>query len=180
MKGIINKGIQEFVISEYGDDLWELVKEEAECREPFFIISEDYPDESTLALVHAISENTERTPEEVMRAFGKFWVLNTGKDTYHTYYQLAGRSPKEFLLNLNAVHAHVTRKTVNAHPPQFDCEERPDGSLIIKYRSERRLCQILYGLIQGVGALFEQELEIREVSCMHRGNTSCVMEISFP
>ena len=180
MKGIINKGIQELVEIKFGAEAWEKVKKLAGCEEPFFAISLDYPDEMTLALVKAASEVAELPIEKVMVEYGKFIVPNTLKDNYPTYFKLAGSSPREFLLNMNRVHEHGTKSITKAAPPRFEYEQLEDGRLLMHYYSKRRLCAVLQGLILGVGILFKQELQVREIACMHKGDPHCIMEVSFP
>lgn len=180
MKGVINKGIQELVETKFGSEQWEKIKSLAGCDEPFFSISEDYPDKMTIDLVNSASEVLGIPLETVMVEFGKFWVLNTGKTSYPTYFKFVGLSPREFLLNMNRVHRQVTRSIPNAKPPSLLYEELPDGRLLIHYKSERLLCPVLYGLILGVGLYFEQELKVTETSCMKKGDSQCTMEITFP
>ena len=180
MKGIINKGIQEMVEAKYGAEAWEKVKSLAGYEEPFFAISLDYPDEITLALVKAASEVSGLSAETVMIEYGKFLVPNSLKKHYPTYLVLAGSSPREFLLNMDRVHEEATRSISNALPPRFDYEELPDGRLLMHYNSKRGLCTVLRGLILGVGLLFNQELQVREIACMHKGSQRCTMEVTFP
>ncbi len=180
MKGVVNKGIQELVEAKFGAEAWQKVKELAGCDEPFFAVSEDYPDEMTLALVKAASEVSGLSQEDVMIEFGKFWVPNTGKNSYQTYYNLMGSSPKEFLLNTGKVHEQVTRSIANAQPPRFEYEELPDGRLLMHYHSKRGLCVVLRGLILGVGILFDQELDVKETACVNNGDPHCTMEVTFP
>ena len=180
MKGIINKGIQELVVETFGAEVWEDVKSLAGCDEPFFAISNSYPDQMTVDLVKAASEITGLSVETVLIEYGKFIVPNTLKEQYPSYFHLAGKSPREFLLNMNRVHEHVTRSIMNSVPPEFKYEHLSDGRLLMKYRSERRLCAVLKGLILGVGGVFGQELGVRETACMHNGDEECVMEITFP
>lgn len=180
MKGIINKGIQELVEMKFGNEAWEKIKSLAGCEEPFFAISNDYPDEMTVALMKAASEVSGLPMETVMIEYGKFLVANTLKDQYQAYFQLAGSSPREFLLNMDRVHEHVTRSISKSVPPRFDYEELSDGRLLMKYNSKRRLCAVLKGLILGVGILFNQELGVKETACMHKGDPQCVMEVTFP
>ena len=63
---------------------------------------------------------------------------------------------------------------------QFEYEDLPDGRMLMKYKSPRRLCPVLHGLILGVGLFFDQELEVHERACMHSGAPQCVMEVTFP
>jgi len=179
MKGIINKGIQEFVETKFGAETWKKITALAECEEPFFAISEDYPDEMTIALVEAASQISELPVKSVMIEFGKFVLLNTFKNNYPTYYALAGSSAKEFLFNMNRVHSHVTESIPGAIPPKFECEELSDGRLLMHYHSERGLCSVLHGLILGVENLFNENLQVQETACFHQGDSHCIMEITF-
>lgn len=180
MKGVVNKGIQELVEARFGAEAWTKVKSLAGCDEPFFSISEDYPDEMTLNLVKAAAEVSELPVETVLVEFGKFWVPHTGKESYPTYYMLMGSTPREFLLNMDKVHLQVTRNIANAHPPRFTYDELPDGRLLMHYKSDRNLCPVLRGLILGVGIYFQQELQVKETACMKKGDPQCTMEITFP
>ena len=134
----------------------------------------------TLDLANAASEVSGLPLETVLFEFGKFWVSNTGLESYPTFFKLAGKTSREFLLNMNKVHIEVTKNIRNARPPIFEFEELPDRRLLMHYRSDRRLCDALRGLIAGVGIHFNEELQIKETSCMKNGDPQCTMEVSFP
>lgn len=179
MKGIINKGIQEMIEAVYGPDNWEKVKSRAGCEEPFFAISQDYPDEMTIELIKAASEVSELPMESVMMEFGKFLIQNTFKENYPIYFRLAGSSSRELLLNANRIHKHVRRESATSIENSLEYDELPDGRLLIKYRSNRKLCPILRGVIQGIGTLFDERLSVRETMCMLNGDRYCLMEVTF-
>ncbi len=181
MKGIINKGIQEFIESTHGEAVWNAVKERAGCEEvPFFAVGQDYPDAMSVALIQAAAETLGVPVETAMLECGKFMVPNTVKRNYPSYIALAGSSAREFLLNMTRIHRQVTRSIANAAPPNFEYEELEDGRLIMHYQSERRLCAVLHGLILGVGVLFGEDLEVEEVNCVLRGDARCSMAVTFP
>jgi len=180
MKGVVNVGIQELVETKFGIEAWNKTKALAKCEEPFFSASEDYPDQMTLDLANAASEVSGLPLETVLVEFGKFWVPNTGAKTYPTYFRLAGKTAREFLLSMDRIHKQVTKNISNAVPPHFECEELPDGRLLMHYQSERRLCPVLRGLILGVGIYFNEELQVRETTCMNDGAAQCTMEVTFP
>jgi len=179
MKGVINRGVQELVLAAFGQEAWESIKAQARCPEPFFSVSRDYPDDMTLALVHAISMQTKLSPDEVLVEFGKHWLTQTATAVYPHFVQLAGSTAREFLLNMDSVHRHATNSIPHAHPPSFEYEELPNGKLRMRYRSQRQLCPALYGLILGVGIHFGETLEVRETDCIRQGAEACVMEVSF-
>ncbi len=180
MKGVINKGIQDLVESHYGPESWQKVQDLADCKEPFFAVSKDYPDAMTMALIMATAKVSGQDPAEVMIAFGRHWVSEVGAKCYPAFYQIAGDNPREFLLNMNAVHEQVTRNMDEASPPSFIYEELPGGRLLLHYESERSLCPVLKGLILGVGDYFGQELTVVETSCQKKGDPRCTMEVTFP
>jgi predicted hydrocarbon binding protein len=180
MKGVINKGVQELIETRFGSDVWERVKARAGCHELTFSPALDYPDEMTAALVGAAAEQLELTPEDVMVEFGKFVVSHTVKNTYPGLFAMAGRSAREFLKNMDRIHAEVTSTIPNARPPSLVTEDLDDGRLVMHYRSARGLCPVLRGLIQGVGTHFGQEVTVEEEACMHEGSEGCRMVITFP
>jgi hypothetical protein len=155
------------------------VKEQAGCTEPFFAVSKDYPDEMSIALIKSAADISGLTAEEVMLEYGKYIVPNTLKESYPTYFKLGGSSARDFLLNMDRVHKHATRSILGATPPRFEYEELPDGRLIMHYYSKRGLCTILRGLILGVGILFGENLEVKEIACAHKGASHCSMEVNF-
>jgi len=180
MKGVINKGIQEFALARFGPETWERIKSLARCEEPFFAASHDYPDAMTLALVQAAAEVTGLPTEMVEIEYGKFMVPNTLKETYPTYFTLAGRDARTFLRNMDGIHREATRRIANATPPRLECETLGEKRLLVHYSSPRKLCGVLRGLILGVGIHFGQELQLRALSCMRSGDPRCTIEVTFP
>jgi predicted hydrocarbon binding protein len=180
MKGVINRGFQELVESRFGEEAWQKIRSRAGCEELVFSISNDYPDDLTVALLEAAVEILELPADTLLEEFGKYWVPHTGRASYPTLYQLAGRNARDFLLNMNRVHEQVTRNVPNASPPRFSFTELPDGALRMHYHSRRGLCPALRGLILGVGELFGEPLEVVETDCSRHGAPQCTMEVRFP
>ncbi len=178
MKGIINKGIQEFVEDTFGSLEWDSIKKYCNCEEFFFAASKDYPDKITLELLSATASITQMPQDELMEKFGRFFMQNTGLKTYSFYYELAGKNPREFLLNMEKLFQHVTNNIGNNNLLRFQYNELPEGKLSIHYNSERKLCPILKGLLLGIGSYLDQKLEINESSCMLLGDNECAIEIT--
>ncbi len=180
MKGVINKGIQEMLEKKYGQATWIDVKERAGCDEQFFLLSHNYPDETTFALTRAAAEVLDLPLDTLLVEFGRYWVRNTAPKYYPTYFSLAGQSPRDVFHNLNRIHQQVTMDISGATPPKFQIEEQEDGKMTIRYESRRAFCAVLRGLILGVGEHYGQDLVIEETSCIHRGDPACVVEVAVP
>ena len=71
MYGIINKAIEELVISNFGKDKWEIILEKSGIEPSFFISNETYDDAITYQLAQTISQEMNMSIDDVMIAFGE-------------------------------------------------------------------------------------------------------------
>lgn len=177
MKGVINKGIQEMVVSRFGHPAWEEIKRKARVTEDLFLLTEDYSDEGTIRLVHAAAEVLDLPTEGVMVEFGRFWFTHVAPVLYPSYLALAGSSPLEMLKNVDRIHRLVTRNIPSSSPPSFQVEEEENGMLRFHYFSTRGLCPVVRGLVEGIGEYFGKAMAVTEVECVHRGDHHCIFEV---
>ena len=77
MYGMVNKAIQDLVTFKFGEDKWMAVKRKAGVEIDSFISNDAYPDSLTYGLVGAASEVLGLSSDEILFAFGEFWVLDT-------------------------------------------------------------------------------------------------------
>jgi hypothetical protein len=77
MYGLVNKAIEELVVTHFGEDQWELIKKKASVDVEVFVSNEAYPDEMTYDLVSAASEVLGKSASAILVAFGEHWVLKT-------------------------------------------------------------------------------------------------------
>lgn len=56
MYGIVNKAIEELVLSNFGEEKWELIKKRGGLELDFFISNQPYDDAITYQLAKAVSE----------------------------------------------------------------------------------------------------------------------------
>jgi predicted hydrocarbon binding protein len=63
--------------------------------------------------------------------------------------------------------------------PSVTCiDERPER-FVLRYRSERKLCALLEGLLEGTGAYFQTRIHMEHVRCMHQGHEQCELKLRF-
>ena len=89
-------------------------------------------------------------------------------------------SARGLVLALNdIIHPEVRKLYPGAEVPDFDFSEAENGDLVIGYRSERRLCALAEGFIQGAANHYGERVTMTQPRCMHRGDDKCLIQCSF-
>jgi len=95
--------------------------------------------------------------------FGEQFLLWCQESGYAKTLQLLGRSLKDFLTNLDALHDHLSIIYEGMHAPSFRCTEQA-GKLHLHYYSDRMLDSIVIGIVKSVGReLYGQEVDVSVV-----------------
>lgn len=171
MYGIVNKAIQGLVTENFGAPAWERIKERSGIKEDLFLSSESYPDSMTYELAGAASEVLETPLRDILIAFGEYWIMKTGKESYGSLMQSGGSSLPEFLINLPNFHSRVMLMYPNLEPPEFQITSQKENSLHLHYYSHREgLQDFVYGLIKGMGKLFDTETSVTMIESRHEGS----------
>jgi len=77
------------------------------------------------------------------------------------------------------IHIEVHNLFPEASLPKFSYEDPGPDHLVMIYDSERHLCDLVEGLLVGVGRHFGQEIEFTQSLCTKRGDPHCRFEITF-
>lgn len=156
MYGLVNKAVEELVMTNFGEEKWLQVKAKAGVTEEVFISNEVYPDEITYQLVGAASEVLGMAPGDVLHAFGEHWVLNTAMKSYGAMMKSFASSLPDFLVNLPNFHTRVVMIYPKLQPPQFKCTDVAERSLKLHYFSHRKgLTPFVVGIVCGLGKMYE-------------------------
>jgi predicted hydrocarbon binding protein len=179
MKGIIFNLLEDFLKERLGEEKFEELIDGCalKTREPF-VGPGSYPDEDLLAIVDRAVEVTGMAKAEALRAFGRFCI---GKLALK-YPPLFDRhdNAKAFLKTLDALHnIEVKKLYADAKPPEFIMEDPSPDRLTMRYLSERRLCPLMEGLIEGVAEHYGAPIRFRQRTCMLEGGSSCEFELEF-
>lgn len=161
MYGLVNKAVEDLVVSRFGEPTWEAIKEKAGVDVEAFISMQGYPDEVTYNLVAAASEILEIPAAAVLETFGEFWVTFTANEGYGHLLDMAGKDIPTFLENLDEMHTRVAVSFPNLRPPSFWCTDVTPEGLRLHYRTHRRgLAPLVVGLLRGLGKRFGTEVEV--------------------
>ena len=161
MYGLVNKAIEDLVVSLAGQETWLEIVRRADVDVVTFVSLDSYTDEVTFALVGAASEVLGRPAEAILESFGEHWVRYTGREGYGHLMKAYGSDVQSFLRNLDAMHARVALTMPDLRPPSFRIEEDGTDGFLVHYHSTRSgLAPMVTGLLRGVGALFDQQVDV--------------------
>ncbi len=180
MYGLVNKAIEDLVISNYGEDRWQLIKQKAGVDIEVFISNEGYSDEITYQLVGAASEVLGVTVREVLIAFGEHWVMKTAMHGYGVMMRSGGATFKEFLINLPNLHTRVQMIYPNLEPPRFECHDVTDTSMTLHYFTHRPgLTDFVVGIVQGLGQLYKTPVTIEIITMKTAGADHDIFAVNW-
>ncbi len=171
MYGMVNKAVEEMVISQFDDETWEKIKAKAAIDVEIFISNETYPDEITYKLVVSAAEILKLTPDQVLEAFGIHWVCHTAPEGYGELFTAGGKTLSDFLVNLPSFHSRIKLIFPKLDPPIFIITEPADNSLSLHYYSPRPgLTSFVIGLLKGLGIYYKTQLDIVLVNSSEAGS----------
>lgn len=163
MYGIVNKAIQGLVTSNFGEDKWLEVKAKSEVNVTAFISNEPYEDDITFKLAIAASDVLQMELEDVLHAFGEYWILETGLNHYGHLLKAGGDNLKEFLINLPNFHSRIMLMYPELNPPEFQIEVLENNALIVHYYSSRNgLSAFMQGLLSGTAKMYQVDAQVEQ------------------
>lgn len=179
MKGVIFKAFEDFVTTNWGDEVYEQLLDNTQLTtdEPF-VGPGTYPDADLLALVSTAIAKLGVPLEDALRAFGKhaFPLLAAGaKDLVDAH-----AHPKPFLAVVDSIiHMEVRKLYPDAETPRVLIEDVGPDKAVLRYESARGLCAVLVGLVEGAGDYFDSPVALSETKCTHRGDAHCEFDLEF-
>jgi hypothetical protein len=164
MNGLINQAIEQLVVSMKGEAGWRGVCAHARVPADGFASMQNYDDAITYRLVEAVSARLELPQEQVLEAFGEYWITYTAEEGYGTLMATGGSHLREFLTNLNDMHGRVELIFAQLRIPLFRIEDVSDFEYRLYYASERNgLAPMVLGLVKGLAKRFNQSIEIVQI-----------------
>lgn len=177
MKGIVFNLLEEAVSSEFGEATWDRLLDDAGLEGAYTSLG-SYDDAEVFRLVEVASVALGIPPEDVLRWFGRRampLLIRRYPQFFSTH-----TTARSFLLTLNSlIHPEVRKLYPGASPPVFDFDTSDHHNLVIGYHSERRLCALAEGFMQGAAEHFQEHAQISQPTCMHEGADKCVFHVRF-
>ncbi len=177
MKGIILNLVEDAVVAEHGAPVWDAVLDEARLDGIYTSLG-NYPDGDVMRLLAACSDVLGVAPRELTHEVGRRAVL--GLAVRYPHHFAGHHCLRTFLMSLDdVIHAEVRKLYPESRPPEFWFEGDEDDTLLVHYRSPRRLCALAVGMIRGAAEHYGETVSITHHSCMLDGADHCTLLLSF-
>ena len=177
MKGVVMNLLADMVETQLGMQEWNEVLDEA-GEDGVYTATALYEDERLLNMVGIISQRNGIPVSDLVFAFGQFMF----PAFYDRYPQLIDGHANmlDFLEGLDSViHVEVAKLYPGAVTPGFSESRRDDKTLHLTYTSERNLCRLAEGLIDGAAKHYGNDYELTHSPCYNEGGDHCGLLISL-
>ncbi len=176
MHGIIHLQLQRFVESRYGADGWQELNRRAGLDKRVFTAVQSYPDGDIVRLVTEAVGLTGLPAATLLEAFGQF-LVPTYLSVYGSLVKPAWRTLDLIEHTEHTIHRVVRARQPGAAPPELSVERVSKNEVVVTYGSQRRLCAVARGIIQGVADHFAETVVVSERTCMLRGSDVCRISV---
>ena len=176
MKGVVFNILEDMVVEKGGVVLWQQLLNNVGV-EGTYISSDTYSDAELFTIVHEVQKTLDIPLEEVIRSFGDF-MFSKLADRYPIFVESEDEL-FSFLKSIEPViHLEVKKLYNEANLPSIDCSNEQGDSLLLNYRSPRKLCMLAEGLILGAATHYDTPVTIQHDVCMHQGSDHCELLVS--
>lgn len=177
MKGVIFSLFNKLVEQKFGLETWDQLLEKVHpASDGVYTTGDSYPDTELFALIGELSKETKIKPDDLILEFGKY-MIPAMANNYPVFFQ--GLDFKQFILNVDGViHVEVRKLFPDVKLPKITYEKPSPNKIILIYKSDRHLCRLAEGLIDGAAIYFQTPIERIQSRCYHRGDDHCRFEIT--
>lgn len=182
MHGLIFVTWEKYLAERFGNSFLSLYRKTVgETASTVPLASRVYEDTILLAGVDIASQLAHFPVETLLREYGRYFLINGLTSHLCTYLLTQVHSGRDLLLMMRKAHAQMRRTPDGLAPPVFEFEAVASytNGLTVIYDSNRQLCPVLFGAIEGAAQRYGEHVQIIERSCMKKGAADCRFEIYF-
>lgn len=179
MHGVVMSGLQSFVREEMGSRAWKTVRESAGVDRTTYSRVRDYPDGEFEDIYGVLIEEYDLDETRLQRQFGQY-LFDSLSDIYGGLYFDDDWDALDMIDNVEeTIHQSLKRRDdATFTPPELETDRTGDDEVVVRYGSDRHLCDLARGIVMGVATYYETWLEVDEPTCMKDGDDVCRLEVT--
>jgi hypothetical protein len=182
MHGLIFVTWEKFLHERFGSEVFGVYREAiGETATTAPLSSRVYDDAHLLTGIGVASKLTHVPAENLLREYGRYFILNSLTSHLCTYLLNQAHSAHELLLIMRDAHAQMRLTGDTLTPPLFTYMSLSfdHHTLDFVYDSPRHLCAVLWGAIEGAASRYGEHALIQERTCMKQGASVCYFVVQF-
>lgn len=138
MYGFFNHAFEKFIIQNYGEEKWDIIRMEAGVFEDSFDDKTVYDDNMIYEILDAASELLDIENEELQELFGETYFGYCLHSNHGTLLSALGGNLFDFLSNVDSLHDHLSLSYAGVMIPTFRVKQEPlVSSITLYYHSDR-------------------------------------------
>lgn len=181
MHGLIFVTWEKYLTERFGNTfLSDYRKEIEETAAKAPLVSRLYSDAMLLAGIGAVNKLTRVPVDTLLQEYGHYFIINGLTSHLCSYVLSQVQSASELLRSMGEVHARLRQTHEGVTPPLFQYEVSAHANEVrLIYDSDRKLCSVLRGAIEGAAEYYGEQVRINELTCMKRGGQVCRIVAQF-
>ena len=172
MHGIVFGELKQYTGARLGPAAWNELLADAAIGPKLYLAIQEYPDEELGAILQAACRRTGLSAAEVLQDFGDFIGPHL-MNMYRMYILPEWKTLDVIEHTEERIHKMVRVQHRGARPPYLSTTRRSENEIVIHYSSARGLCAFAKGIALGIARHYDEAVEVRDLTCMHKGAATC-------
>jgi hypothetical protein len=151
MYGLVNRALQRFICSSYGDAAWAEIAQASGLRHEAFEPLLLYPDDLTGTIVAAAAERLRQAPDELLEDLGTFLVSHPSYEAARRLLRFGGSDFVELLQSLDDLPDRARLALPGLDFPRISVDmPRPGRIVLVCGQGLPGFSRVLTGLLRGL------------------------------
>jgi predicted Ser/Thr protein kinase len=177
MHGSICVILKKFVDQNFGNPTWCEILRLAGQEKLVLSPIQSYPDDVVLNIVGTTCEVLELDLDTALIEVGKFAapeLIRFAKGMLHPEWKSF-----EVLANVESlIHRTIRVTNPGAEPASIQAFELSENQMQVIYSSQRGLCSLAQGILEGLGGVYEEEISVTKDTCCKKGDPFCAYTLT--
>lgn len=179
MYGIVNIALKDFALENFGEEKWDIIRENSGVNVDFSLTENPYSDANVYKLAKATSTEMNLPVNEVLENFGVSVILTTHLK-FNGFMEARGNTLKDYLVNLPNFHNRIMLIYPELTPPDFRISNNKDNTLQVHYISNTKgIREFVRGYLKGLITIFNETATVEFIQSKNDGRQQEIFKISW-
>lgn len=182
MYGLLLESLQQFIEKEFGPEMWEMVREQADLKQASFHTRVVYQDALFMKMVETFADVACYPVDTLLYQNGRFFINYLSQYGYDKMLRVLGRTFGDFIRGLDNLHDYLRFSYPKIKPPSFVVDSEDETGIRLHYVTKRPgLASYVMGQLTVIAeTLYDMSIDIDLISQESTQNlTTYTFELKF-